>query len=65
MLMLICCERKILFHGCLILADKLKRTELWRLHFTLTELLSWHVFGSEFMSYCLGMCLVLSSSGMG
>jgi hypothetical protein len=27
MLMLICCERKILFYGWLILADKLKRTE--------------------------------------
>jgi hypothetical protein len=27
LLMLICCERKILFHSWLILIDKLKRTE--------------------------------------
>jgi hypothetical protein len=27
MLMLICCNRKTLFHDWLILADKLKRTE--------------------------------------
>jgi len=32
MLILICCERKILFHNLLILADKLKRTEPKWLH---------------------------------